>query len=136
MPRPTTAPKLILIVEDDPDGVETLTELLSHEGYRLAHATNGQTGITLAQARVPDLIIMDLGLPEMDGWEATRRLKAAAETAFIPILVVSAHVFEVDKARAAAAGADAFLPKPSELETILAAVQRLIGRPTVERHGA
>ena len=133
---PSDPRKLILIADDDPDGRETLRQLFTHAGYRIAEAADALRAIELAKALAPDLIIMDLGFPELDGWEATRRLKADPHTRSIVILVLSAHVFETDRARAAAAGCDAFLPKPSEMDDILACARRLIGSADKERQGA
>lgn len=129
MPVTAVDAKLILIADDDYDGRETVRALLAHEGYRIEEAVDGAEVIKAARRLMPDLIFVDLGLPNVDGWEATRHLKADEVTRDIPIVVLSGHVFQADRARATAAGCDEFLAKPCEMDEILAVVRRLIGPP-------
>jgi CheY-like chemotaxis protein len=108
----TRARPLVLLVDDNPDNREMYSEYFVSAGYRVLEASDGATAIALARKRRPTAIVMDLSMPGIDGWEATRRLKAAAETRAIPILIVSAHAEEEPKARARAAGCDLFVAKP------------------------
>ena len=82
---------LILVVEDDAANQELVTRFLRREGHTVLHALDGRAGVTAARETKPDLIVMDLGLPELDGWEAAARIKSSAETAHIPIIALTAH---------------------------------------------
>jgi CheY-like chemotaxis protein len=117
----------ILIVEDNEDNLVIYSTILSHVGYRVLEARDGETGIRMAHTEHPDLILMDVSIPVIDGWEATRRLKADPETANIPIFALTAHALESDRERAKAVGCDGYLPKPAEPRTVLATVQRQLG---------
>ena len=117
----------ILIVEDNEDNLVIYSTILSHVGYRVLEARDGETGIRMAHTEHPDLILMDVSIPVIDGWEATRRLKADPETANIPIFALTAHALESDRERAKAVGCDGYLPKPAEPPTVLATVQRQLG---------
>ena len=107
-----TTDRLVLIVDDIPDNRQMYAEYLEYEGYRVEQACNGEEAIAFARALTPDLIVMDLSMPGIDGWEATRLLKADPGTQSIAILVVSGHAFGAAEQRAREAGADAFLAKP------------------------
>ena len=120
---------LILVVDDAPDGRQMYVMYLRHHGYRVIEATNGVDAIEQAKSRRPDLILMDLGLPHLDGWEATRRLKRDPGTGHIPVLAISGHVFIDAVSRATTAGADAFLPKPCRLPDVLTIVRELLKPP-------
>lgn len=109
--------KTILIVEDVELNRDLLVQLLE-ENYRLVLAADGEAALQKAAEARPDLILMDLSLPRMDGWEATRRLKADAEFARIPVIVLSAHAMRGHEERARASGCDDFLTKPID-ETLL-----------------
>ena len=102
----------ILYVEDNDDNVYVVKNRLTRWGHTVLVAVNGSQGIEMALAERPDVILMDLSLPELDGWEATRRLKAAAETKAIPIIALSAHAMAGDREKALAAGCDDFDTKP------------------------
>jgi CheY-like chemotaxis protein len=102
----------ILYVEDNDDNVYVVKNRLTRWGHTVLVAVNGRQGIEMALAEQPDLILMDLSLPELDGWEATRRLKAAAETKAIPIVALSAHAMAGDREKALDAGCDDFDTKP------------------------
>jgi CheY-like chemotaxis protein len=103
---------MILIVDDIVDNREMYAEYLEHKGYRVEQARTGTEAIVLAETVRPAIILMDLSMPEMDGWEATRRLKANPRTAAIRILVVTGHALGTAERRAREAGADGFLIKP------------------------
>ena len=116
----------ILVVEDNEPSRDVLARRLVRRGYRVAMAANGREGVAQAHAATPDLILMDLGLPVMDGWEATRQLKADARTRHIPIIVLSAHALVADRDKALAAGGDDFDTKPIRFEPLLAKIETLL----------
>jgi two-component system, cell cycle response regulator DivK len=116
----------ILYVEDNEDNVYMLSRRLRRHGFEIAVAPDGERGIVAARSERPDLILMDLRLPVLDGWEATRRLKAAPETRSIPIIALSAHAMEGDREQALAAGCDDYDTKPVELERLLAKIRALL----------
>ncbi len=111
----------VLIVEDDPDVCDVFTRMLQRAGHTVRSASNGADAVMLAQELRPDIILMDLVLPMIDGLVATRRLKADARTAYIPVLALTARGL-VDEARARAAGCDGFITKPFGREDLLAQV--------------
>ena len=119
--------KKILIVEDVPYNVDLLVQLLEDE-YTLVTAGDGAQGVDLAERERPDLILMDLSLPVMDGWEATRRIKANAALAHIPIIGLSAHAMSGDAEKAMAAGCDDYLTKPINDELLFEKLQRWLAR--------
>jgi two-component system, cell cycle response regulator DivK len=116
----------ILYVEDNSDNVYMLTRRLQRHGFEVLAAGDGAAGIEVAHRERPDLIIMDLSLPVLDGWEATRRLKADALTASIPIIALSAHAMPGDRERALAAGCDDYDSKPVRIERLLGKIQALL----------
>jgi two-component system, cell cycle response regulator DivK len=116
----------ILIVEDNEMNLDILTRRLSRRGYEVSQAENGVEAIELANRVIPDLILMDLNLPVMDGWEATRHIKANPSTEAIPILCVTAHAMIDDLERGLAAGCDEYETKPIEFERILEKIERLL----------
>lgn len=117
----------ILYVEDNEDNVYMLTRRLARRGYEVIVAGDGAQGLAVAQAERPALILMDLSLPVMDGWEATRRLKAAPQTAAIPVIALSAHAMEGDREKALAAGCDDYDTKPVDLTRLLGKIAALLG---------
>jgi two-component system cell cycle response regulator DivK len=119
--------KTILIVEDIELNRELLAQLLEDE-YGLAFAADGIAALERAAQARPDLILMDLSLPRMDGWEATRRLKADRELAHIPVIVLTAHAMRGDEERARACGCDDFLTKPIDETLLFEKVARHLGR--------
>jgi CheY-like chemotaxis protein len=131
----------ILIVEDSPD-IRTLIEmLLAGAGHQVEAAGDGRAGVELARQKGPDLILMDLSLPRLSGWEATREIKADPSTASIPVLAVTAHAMQWDRDRAFAAGCDGFISKPIDEETFLAQIEDHLKRagalpPTAPRTSA
>lgn len=118
----------ILYVEDNDDNVYMLRRRLERHGHEVIVATDGEGGVVLARAERPDLVLMDLSLPVMDGWEATRSLKAAAETRAIPVIALSAHAMPGDRERALAAGCDDYDCKPVDLPSLLAKIDSLLRR--------
>lgn len=109
----------ILYVEDNEDNVYMLTRRLRQHGYEVVVAGDGERGVAMAAAEAPDLILMDLGLPVLDGWEATRRLKGAPGTKAIPVIALSAHAMDGDREKAVAAGCDDYDTKPVNLPRLL-----------------
>lgn len=118
----------ILVVEDNEPSRDALGRRLARRGYGVALAADGRDGVAMAHAVRPDLILMDLGLPGINGWEATRELKGHARTCHIPIIVLSAHATISDRERALAAGGDDFDTKPIRFEQLLAKIERLMTR--------
>ncbi len=109
----------ILLIEDNEMNRDMLSRRLVRNGYDVIIAVNGQEGVDMATSERPDLILMDMSLPVLDGWEATRRLKADPKTASIPIIALTAHAMETDREKALAAGCDDFDTKPIELPRLL-----------------
>jgi CheY-like chemotaxis protein len=118
----------ILYVEDNDDNVYMLKTRLTRKGFTVLIATDGARGVSMAAAEQPDLILMDLSLPVLDGWEATRRIKAAEETRHIPVIALTAHAMAGDREKALAAGCDDFDTKPVEIERLLGKIQALTAR--------
>lgn len=118
--------KRILIVEDQEDNRIILRRLLSKAGYDLIEAMNGEDGVALALSMRPDLILMDIQLPVMDGYEATRRIKSNAELKSIPVIAVTSYALSGDEAKARAAGCDAYVAKPFSPRQLLAKVREYL----------
>ena len=118
----------ILYVEDNDDNVYMLRGRLTRAGFEVAVATDGAQGVAMAASEAPDLILMDLSLPVLDGWEATRRLKSASNTRAIPIIALSAHAMEGDRARAVEAGCDDYDTKPVGFPRLLGKIRALLGK--------
>ncbi len=116
----------ILYVEDNEDNVYMLTRQLGRRGYEVVVAGDGEQGVAMARSEAPELILMDLSLPVLDGWEATRRIKAAPETRDIPVIALSAHAMTADREKALEAGCDDFDTKPVELDRLLAKIRALL----------
>jgi len=116
----------ILLVEDNEMNRDMLSRRLQRRGYQVSIAVDGAQGVTAAQTQAPDLILMDMSLPVLDGWEATRRLKAAPETKAIPVIALTAHAMSGDRDKAIAAGCDDFETKPVEFDNLLAKMEALL----------
>ena len=116
----------ILIVEDVEYNRDLLVQLLEEE-YEVVTAADGAAGIEAAARERPDLILMDLSLPGVDGWEATRRLKREPETETIPVIALTAHAMQGDEERARACGCDDYLTKPIDEDALFAKLARLLG---------
>jgi len=119
---------LILVVDDTCDSRELFVEYLRMAGFRVEQACSGEEAIEKAAALRPSAIVMDLEMPDMDGWEATRRLKADERTRAIPIVALSAHVMEGARTRANEAGCSGFLPKPCYPTQVSEELKRVLGR--------
>src|SRR5512135_3329381 len=118
----------ILLVEDNEMNRDMLSRRLDRRGYQVLMAVDGQQGVDMAAAEVPDLILMDMSLPILDGWEATRQLKAAPATRAIPIIALTAHAMSGDREKALEAGADDYDTKPIELPRLLEKIQALLSK--------
>ncbi len=116
----------ILYVEDNDDNIYMITRRLGRKDYEVIVAKDGEEGIAMARSEAPSLILMDLDLPVVDGWEATRRLKASDETRHIPVIAVSAYAMVSDRERAMAAGCDDFFSKPVDLKGLLKRIESLL----------
>jgi CheY-like chemotaxis protein len=115
----------ILLVEDNPENRDMLSRRLIRRGYQMSFAMDGAQAVQMTRAELPDLVLMDLSLPVMDGWEATRQLKADPATRAIPVIALTAHAMVGDRERAIAAGADDYDTKPVDLERLLQKIQSL-----------
>ena len=122
----------ILYVEDNADNVYVLEERLARLGFTILIATDGAQGLAAAAAEKPDLILMDLSLPVMDGWEATRRLKTSPETRHIPVIALTSHAMVGEREKALRAGCDDFDTKPVQFARLVEKIRALLpqGRPT------
>jgi len=118
----------ILLVEDNEMNRDMLSRRLQKKGYEVAMAVDGEEGVAKAQSETPALILMDMSLPGIDGWEATRRIKAAPNTRSIPVIALTAHALTSDRDQALAAGCDDFDTKPVEFTRLLAKIETLLGK--------
>jgi two-component system, cell cycle response regulator DivK len=123
----TNNQKTILLVEDNEDNLVVYRTILEHVGYRVVEARDGEEGVSRAREQLPDLILMDISIPKMDGWEATQTLKRDATTRDIPIIALTAHALEEDRQRAIQAGCDGYLAKPVEPRRVVQEVERFVG---------
>ena len=119
----------ILLVEDNEMNRDMLSRRLERRGYQVVIAVDGVEGVRMAEAEAPALILMDMSLPVLDGWEATRQIKAAPATGGIPIIALTAHAMSGDREKAIAAGCDDFDTKPVDLARLLEKIEALLGRP-------
>jgi CheY-like chemotaxis protein len=117
----------ILLVEDNPENRDMLSRRLIRRGYQMSFAMDGAEAVRLTQEEQPELVLMDLSLPVMDGWEATRRLKSDAATQSIPIIALTAHAMVGDRERAIEAGANDYDTKPVDIERLLGKIVALTG---------
>ena len=117
----------ILLVEDNEMNRDMLSRRLARREYEVLVAVDGKEGVVMAGSEAPDLILMDMSLPVMDGWEATRQLKASPETKDIPIIALTAHAMSGDREKAMEAGCDDYDTKPIELPRLLAKMEALLG---------
>jgi two-component system cell cycle response regulator DivK len=133
--RPSPAGPLVLIVDDYEDAREMCGELLRFYGFRVELACNGYEAVEKAFSLIRDLVLMDLSLPGMDGWEATRRIKADPRTRSIPVLALTGHALEGHEERAREAGCDAFITKPVMPDDLIKEVRRMValdGKPKLK----
>src|SRR5262245_51522123 len=125
----------LLLVEDNEENRDGLSRHLRRKGFEVLVAVDGQQGIESARAGAPDLILMDMSLPVLDGWEATRQLKAAPETRHIPVIAITAHAMAGDREKALQAGCDEYDTKPVEFARLLEKIQLLLGRSAASAGG-
>jgi CheY-like chemotaxis protein len=118
----------ILLVEDNEMNRDMLSRRLQRKGFEVAMAVDGRQGVEMAQAATYDLILMDMSLPEVDGWEAVRQLRAVPATKTVPIIALTAHAMAGDRDKAIEAGCDDYDTKPIELERLLGKIQTLLDR--------
>jgi len=118
----------ILYVEDNDDNVFVMRGRLTRAGFEVVVAADGEQGVVMAGTEAPDLILMDLRLPGIDGWEATRRIKAAPATKAIPVVALSAHAMAGDREKALAAGCDDYDTKPIDFPRLLERIQTILAR--------
>jgi len=116
----------ILLVEDNEMNRDMLSRRLMRRGYEVAVAVDGAQGVAMAQSEKPDLVLMDLSLPGIDGWEATRRIKAGADTKHLPVIGLTAHAVAGDREKALGAGCDDYDTKPIELERLIGKIESLL----------
>jgi CheY-like chemotaxis protein len=116
----------ILLVEDNEESRDALSRHLRRKGYEILLAVDGREGVELARAEAPDLILMDMSLPGLDGWEATRQLKAAPPTRGIPVIALTAHAMAGDREKALEAGCDDYDTKPVDFARLLAKIEALL----------
>ena len=121
----------ILLVEDNEMNRDMLARRLARKGYEVSVAVDGEEGVALARASLPDLILMDMSLPVLDGWEATRRLKADPATRATPVIALTAHAMTGDRERALEAGCDDYDTKPIDFPGLLAKIETLLGNGSV-----
>ena len=120
----------ILLVEDNEENRDMLSRRLTRRGYKVVIAMDGEQGVTMAESEVPDLILMDMDLPVLNGWEATRQLKAAPATRAIPIIALTAHAMVGDREKAVEAGCDDYDTKPVEFLRLLEKIEAFLGKET------
>jgi CheY-like chemotaxis protein len=118
----------ILLVEDNEMNRDMLSRRLQRKGHEVLIAVDGESGVQMAASKRPDLILMDMSLPAVDGWEATRRIKELPETASIPIIALTAHAMAGDRDKAIEAGCDDYDSKPVDFERLLGKIQALLGK--------
>jgi CheY-like chemotaxis protein len=118
----------ILLVEDNEMNRDMLSRRLERRGHQILIAVDGEQGVAVAQAEAPDLILMDMSLPVLDGWAATRQLKTSPETKAIPIIALTAHAMAGDQEKCLAAGCDDYDTKPIEFSRLLEKIQALLDR--------
>jgi CheY-like chemotaxis protein len=116
----------ILLVEDNEMNRDMLSRRLLRKGYQVVLALDGQSGLETTQTELPDLVLMDMSLPLLDGWEATRRLKADPDTRHIPVIALTAHAMSSDREKALEAGCDDYDTKPVELPRLLTKIEALL----------
>ena len=125
----------ILIVEDNMDNYELVRFVLERAGYDVFLAVNGRDGVDAARAQKPDLILMDLGLPEMDGWKASQKLKSDEETKSIPLYALTAHTLPHERKRALLAGCDGYVSKPIHMQGFLELVEEALLVERIKKGG-
>jgi two-component system cell cycle response regulator DivK len=118
----------VLLVEDNEMNRDMLSRRLTRRGFEVVSAVDGQQGVDLARSEKPDIILMDMSLPVMDGWEATRRVKSGDDTRNVPVIGLTAHAMSGDRERAIEAGCDEYDTKPVEIDRLIDKIERLLGK--------
>jgi two-component system, cell cycle response regulator DivK len=118
---------IILYVEDNPQNMRLVGKILKHAGYQMIEAPDGLSGIDRAVRDLPDMILMDINLPDIDGLEATSRLKACPEVAHIPVIALTANAMLGDREKCLSAGCDDYLPKPVSTDVLLRTIEQYVG---------
>ena len=118
----------VLLVEDNEDNLRIYSTILTHSGYSVIEAVDGEAALAAARERNPSMILMDVSIPKIDGWEVTRRLKADAATAEIPVVALTAHALSADRQMAKDVGCDGYISKPADPVEVLAEVRRHLGQ--------
>lgn len=119
----------VLLVEDDEASQYIFGTILTHRGYSVRYARSGPQGLRMLRETAPDVVVLDIGIPEMDGFEVLEHIRADPQTRDLPVVVVTVHVFEADQRRAVEAGCDVFLKKPLEPSALVNELERLLGPP-------
>ena len=118
----------VLLVEDNEMNRDMLSRRLTRRGFDVVSAVDGQQGVDLARSEKPDIILMDMSLPVMDGWEATRRVKSDNDTRNVPVIGLTAHAMSGDREKALEAGCDEYDTKPVEIDRLIDKIERLLGK--------
>ena len=118
--------KTILIVEDEPRNLKLLRDLLQRFGYEILEASDGEQGVKLAGEKIPDMILMDIMMPKMDGLEATRIIKADEKTKHIPIIALTSYAMKGDREKTIEAGCDGYIAKPIDIKEVLKAIEHYL----------
>ena len=126
----------ILLVEDNEMNRDMLSRRLERKGYQVVLACDGQAGVNMAASEAPDLILMDMSLPVLDGWEAARRLKSAPATRHVPVIALTAHAMSGDRDRAIEAGCNDYDTKPIDLPRLLGKIESLLGPAATQKDPA
>lgn len=116
----------ILLVEDNEMNRDMLSRRLQRKGYAVVTAVDGASGVSIAQTELPDLILMDMNLPILDGWEATKQIRSNTQTGKIPIIAQTAHAMSGDREKCLAVGCDDYIAKPVEFQQLLVKIERLL----------
>jgi two-component system cell cycle response regulator DivK len=119
-------PKTILIVEDEPRNMKLLHDLLQRFGYEIIEASDGEQGVKIAGEKIPDLILMDIMMPKMDGLEATRIIKADEKTKHIPIIALTSYAMKGDREKTIEAGCDGYIAKPIDIKEVLKVIEHFL----------
>ncbi len=119
----------VLLVEDNPHNRKIFSGMLTHAGFRVLEAEDGHQALAAVAAELPDIILMDLSIPGVDGWEVTRRLKSDPRSKAVPIIALTAHAMRGDEERARAAGCDHYLTKPISPKRVVEEVRKILGAP-------
>ncbi len=126
----------ILLVEDNEMNRDMLSRRLERKGYVVVLATDGQSGVEMAESEAPDIVLMDMSLPVLDGWEATRRLKAKPATRHVPVIALTAHAMSGDRDKALDAGCNDYDTKPIDLPRLLGKIESLLGDAASQKDSA